>query len=286
MISLLITIGSAGAQTPMHEFLPKNVLGWKTLEAGKFYSDEEIYDYMNGAGEIYRAYNFKDMLVQRYINKQQQEILVEIFDMQSSEDAFGVFTHTLGRGKEVDIGQGSEYQRGLLCFWKERYFICVRSENETPEVKISVLDIGKKISKAIKVKGNKPALLQYLSEYKYEERNLRYFHKYEILNIHFYVADENILYLDESTNGILVHHKNEKSRLLLLQYPSEEKATIAYQNFLKHYMPEAVSTGSLQTENGKWTISEKVKNYIFIIFDAIDQKHGNTTIEKIKRRLP
>ncbi len=278
-------MGSIIAQTPIHNFLPKNIPGWKTSEAAKLYSDEEIFDYMNGAGEIYRAYNFKDLLVQRYINKQQQEILVEVFDMQSSEDAFGVFTHTQGGRKEVNIGQGSEYQRGLLCFWKERYFICIRVENETPYLKKTVLDIGKKISKSIKGKGNKPALLQFLSEYKYDERTLRYFHKYEILNIHFYVADENILFLDESTNGILVYHKNEKSRLLLLQYPSEEKATIAYQNFIKHYLPEAGSVGFLQTENGKWTISEKVKNYIFIVFDAIDKKHGIITIENIKRKL-
>ncbi|MDI6765475.1 MAG: hypothetical protein QME52_01405 [Bacteroidota bacterium] len=285
-MSLLTTLENAIAQSPMHEFLPKNILGWKTSEATKLYSDKEIYDYMNGAGEIYRAYNFKDLLVQRYINKQQQEILVEIFDMQSSEDAFGVFTHTHGRGKKANIGQGSEYQRGLLCFWKERYFICIRAENETPDAKKTVLELGKYISKAIKVKGNKPALLQFLSENEYVDSNLRYFHKYEILNIHFYIADENILYLDENSNGLIVPHKEDKSRLLLLQYPSEEKSTIAYQNFLKHYMPDATTEGIIQTENRKYTISEKVKNYIFIIFDATDQKHGIAIIEKIKRRLP
>ena len=48
---------------------------------------------MNGAGEVYLAYGFQRLLVQRYARPNQEEILVEVFDMGYPRNAYGALTN-------------------------------------------------------------------------------------------------------------------------------------------------------------------------------------------------
>ncbi len=45
------------------EFLPKQVDGWLAVEEDKTYTRSTIFEYMDGAGEIYLSYNFQHLLV-------------------------------------------------------------------------------------------------------------------------------------------------------------------------------------------------------------------------------
>ncbi|MBI5187614.1 MAG: hypothetical protein HZA07_00855 [Nitrospirae bacterium] len=274
------------AEKTMRKFLSSEIHGWKAERKAETYSRETIYDYMDGAGEIYLAYNFKELLVQRYVKTRAPEIIVEVFDMGSGEDAFGVFSYGQGREKgEIGIGQDSEYRGGLLCFWKDRFFICIRTERETPSAKRAVLALGRAISKAIRTKGEKPAILNYLSEDEFLEKSLRYFHNYAILNYHYFVADKNILNLDESTKAILARYKDGKGYLLLVQYQDTEEAKTAFEGFINAYMPDARGSGVIQTENGKWTGAKLEKNFVIILFDALSKAQASSKIEVVRNRL-
>jgi hypothetical protein len=282
-----ITSSMAGTtEDTMLKFLPKEVNGWKADAKAEIYNRETIYDYMDGAGEIYLAYSFNELLVQRYVKARNPEITVEIFDMGSSEDALGIFSHGQGRQEgDAGIGQGSEYRGGLLSLWKNRFFICIRSEKETFSAKRAVLSLGKLISKAIKTSGEKPALLNYLPQDKFLEKSLRYFHKHEILNYHYFVADKNILNLHENTRVVLAKYKDDKSYLLLVQYQNIEEARAAFEDFMNAYIPDAEQTDIIKTENGRWTGARLNKNFIIIIFDAISKSNADSKINAIIDRL-
>ena len=285
-LSMIMTISDTTTQTAIQKFLPQSVSEWSVTDSTRFYSGEEIFDYMDGAGEIYRSYNFQQLIVQRYVCPNQEEILVELFDMGSARNAFGVYTYMQGRGTNVTIGQDGEYKMGLLCFWKDKYFVCIRIEKENPQASKAVFDLGKIIARAIPTEGKRPVILKSIPINKYIAKSLRYFYKYEILNIHFYVADGNILLLDDSTDGVLVRVKDDKSYLLLAGYPSKEQTDSAYDSFLTHYMPDSKGEGIVKTENKKWTACVKEKNYILIIFDAPTKEQAMISLDTFKRRLP
>ena len=103
-------------------------------EADQVYDAEGIFEYIDGAGEVYRSYNMRLLVARRFHKDGKPDIVVDAFDMGSSEDAFGVFTHDLD-GESASIGQGSVYKAGLLSFWKDRYFLSVYAEEETAETK-------------------------------------------------------------------------------------------------------------------------------------------------------
>jgi len=273
-------------QSAMQELLPTSLRGWEVSEPARFYSGREIFHYMDGAGEVYLAYGFRRLLVQRYARPNQEEILVEIFDMGLPRSAFGAFTNMQGRGPAVAIGQQGEFKTGLLSFWKGRYFVCVMIDRENDEASQTVLEVGKRISGKITEQGAKPDILRFLLDGSYLPSTLRYFFRHEILNIHYYVADANLFHLHEKTDAVLVRMTSDMSYLLLIQYPTSEEADSACTDFSQHYMAEAQGMGVVQTENKKWTGFIRQRNILAVVFDGGSESQARNHLETVRRRLP
>ncbi len=276
----------------MNELVPRAMHGWTIQGTDETYNRKTIFDYIDGAGEVYLAYGFQDLLVRNFANldePDQPEITVELFDMGSSEDAFGIFSHSR-EGDEGEIGQGSQYQAGLLYFWKGRFFTCVLTKRETPSAKQAVMALGKAIANAITESGSKPQLLNYLPEDGLIHQSIRYFHTHPMLNYHYFVATENILRLDASTSAVLARyqHPEGKSYLLLIDYPTPAQAKNAYDSFLAAYMPDATKMGTAQTENGKWT-SARVQvgkpKLIAVVFDAATRARAEALLGAVNKKL-
>lgn len=286
LLPLAMTPTDTLTQSAMQELVPAGVHSWKAPDQARYYSGREIFKYMDGAGEVYLAYGFHRLLVQRYTRAQQEEILVELFDMGLSRNAYGAFTNMQGRGPAVDIGQGAEYKSGLLSFWRGRFFVCVMIDNENEEAKAAVLEFGNQISRNIGEDGPTPALVRDLPNDLFERQSLRYLYRHEILNIHYYVADNNIFRLNESTNAVLARLKSDRSHLLLVQYRDSEDAAAAYAEFTTSYMPEAKGKGSIQTENKKWTVCRLYGKYVLAVFDAVSETDSQQLLTNLQRILP
>lgn len=272
----------------MKKLLPMKIEGYKANGRDEFYDQITAFRYMDGAAELYLTYNFKILMVRRYLKTNHPPILVELFDMGSSEDAFGIFSYQTDE-EEVGIGQGSDYGGGLLRFWKGNYFINIFSERETPETKRDILTFGKAIAKNIKKEGKKPKLMQFLPEEGLSERTIRYFHHHQILNHHYFISHENILRLGIKTNAILATYlssgEKAKTLLLLVQYPDPNEARKAFNLFIKTYLPEASKSNSVKTENGKWTSATFHQNYFVVVFDALSQKGAEELIEGVLKKI-
>lgn len=249
--------------------LPQEINGWEAREKDNLYNPETIFDYIDGAGEVYRSYNFQQLLARRFSKKGQPDLVADLFEMASSQDAFGVFTHDL-EGDDVGIGRGSTYKGGLLSFWKGRFFVSLYAEEETEDARKALLLLGQKVASSIEEEGKKPEIISLLPEEALVEKGIHYFHNHMILNYHFYVSDENILLLDQETEAALGAYRemNEKYYLLVVRYPQESNASQAYESFTKAYMPDAQEGTMVQTEDGKWTAARVKDRFIVIIFNA------------------
>ena len=272
--------------TAMDSKLPAAIGTRKSSGAPVSYPGKRIFDYMDGAGEVYRAYDFQDLLVQRYTCPGQEEILVEFFDMGSPRNAFGVFTYMKGRGPAVQIGQDAEYKSGLLCFWKGRYFVCVQIDKENETARNDILDLGRVIAGAIREEGDRPALLQCLPEGEYLPETLRFFFRHEILDSHYPVGEENPLLLDERTEGVLVRLKHGRSHLLVVGYRDRSHLDSAYSAFVSRSMPGAESTGIYTTESGSTTACAKAGQHFIIVFDSPTSELATHILDTVRRKLP
>jgi len=272
----------------MKKLLPVEMEGYKSDGKDQFYDRNTTFRYMDGAAELYRSYAFKLLMVRRYAKPNHPSIIVELFDMGLSEDAFGVFSFET-EGEDPQVGQGSDYGGGLLRFWKGKYFVNVYAEQETSSTKQDVLEIGKGIANSIKTEGQKPKLLSYLPRGDLVERSIRFFHHHQSLNYHYFVAHENILNLGARTNSVLAHYLSPQAKgktfLVLIEYPNEQLATKAFQSFVKAFMPEASSSGSVRMENAKWAAVRPYRKYVTVVFDAPSQEKAEELIQTTGKNL-
>jgi len=269
-------------QMELRDLLPMEIHGWKTAEEDREFNPETIFDYIDGAGEVYRAYNFEKLLSRHYFKKGQPEIFADVFDMGTPADAFGVFTHDL-EGEDLGIGQGSTYNGGLLSFWKDRFFLSLYAEEETAQVKKALIALGKSIADSIPRNGEKPRIISLLPDEGLLEKSIHYFHNHIILNYHFFVADENILFLDQKTEAALAAYSLQegKSILLCILYHDSKKASSAYKSFIKTYMPDASEEGFVKTEDNKWTAVNIQEDLLIVIFNAPTYSSAKEMIQKV-----
>jgi hypothetical protein len=264
----------------MKAVLPVHMQGWTAEEEDRFFDDMTIFKYINGGGELYRAYNMRRCLSRRYAKPAEPLIVLDIFDMGSSEDAFGIFTHDQD-GKALEIGQGSLYHGGWLRFWKNRYFVSIYSEGESTVSKHAVEGLGKAVAALIRGQGQRPGILCQLPSKGLQNRGIRYFHHHFVLNHHFYLANQNILNLGPETDAVLADYDvgNGIARLLLILYPGEGEAAAGYAGFMRHYLPENETMCPALLENGKWSGAEFKGNLLSIVLDAHSRKFAEELLD-------
>ena len=274
--SVCYTACQQGENMRLSDYVPAEIEGRQPSEPDGLYKNEEIYRYMNGAGEVYMSYDFRELFVRQFAKEGMEAITVELFDMGSSADAFGVFTRGRGGGADAGIGQDSEYQTGHLMFWKDKYFASVYIIEETEETRRVILDLGKSIADAIPAEGDLPKLLTLLPRENRVAGSVSFFHKHTCLNYHYFLSDENILNLGGETNAAMALYESagEKDRFLIIQYPDGGQAEAAYNSFLENYLPEGKSTGIARLENGRWTAASVRGEFLFLVFDAAGENRA------------
>ena len=276
-----------GKSMEMKKLFPLKIGSYQSDGKDEFYDRKTTFRYMDGAAELYRSYGFKLLMVRRYMKEDHPPIIVETFDMGSSEDAFGVFSYETG-DEEVGIGQGSDFGGGLLRFWKGKFFVNVYAEQEGPSAKQDVLELGRTIADSIKEQGKKPKLINLLPKEDLIERSIRYFHLHQSLNYHYFVSHQNILRLGERTHALLSTYASQtegKTFLLLIQYSSQTSAKEGFQSFVKTYMPESSSPKVIRTENGRWTTAQFCKNYVMVVFDSPSKEKAEALMQNTQKNL-
>lgn len=269
-ISFLMTpMCYAASLEEFQKVLPEKVLNWTKAEQDQFYDGETIFDYIDGAGEVYRAYNMQRCLSRRYTAPEGPPIILDVFEMDSSYDAFGVFTHDPD-GDPLAIGQGAVYRSGWLGFWKDRFFVSLYADEETEAAKRALLELAGKVASLIKKEGPKPQMLSRLPRKGLQAGSVRYFHDHPVLNRHYFISTENILRLGGKTEAVLATYgfKDGAAQILLVHYPDAEKAKEAHSGFLKHYLPDADPSGIAKLENNKWCGASVKGPLLAIVLEA------------------
>ena len=262
--------------------LPQEVQGWKADGQDKVFTRQNIFDYMDGGGEIYLAYDFQRLLAREYARPGAPRIVAEVYQMASSRDAYGIFTHDTD-GQPVSVGQAALYSAGLLRFWKNRFFVRLQAEDETPEVKTALMALGNQVASGIPQEGRKPSLLTALPPQGLIEPSVHYFHTSVSLNIHYFLADSNLLNLNSRTEAILARYQQgtEKPYLLIVRYPRPGDAKAAFEQFSKVYLRESPAGDAVfgKLEKGQLAAGRREDRSLLLVFEAGSRESAEKLID-------
>ena len=269
--------------------LPSEVGGWKWDEKEVRYNSRTLFEYIDGAAELYLAYGFQNLSVHRFEKSNQPPITLELYEMASSEDAYGVFSFER-QDESVGIGQGSEFGGGLLRFWKGKYFVSVYAEGEGSEVESAILTMGRAAADSILATGPEPTLTGVVpgKAFGLIDKSVRYLKSHVLLNQRFFVAHQNILNLSRGTEVVLAQYlqDQQKTQLLLILYANRKEAGDAYQSFMKAYLPDAGGKDRSKTEDQKWTVARQQNEFVLIVFGAPTADHAEALLQATEEKLP
>ncbi|MBM3295450.1 MAG: hypothetical protein FJY82_13150 [Candidatus Aminicenantes bacterium] len=264
------------------KILPRATAGWTKTGPAKTYTPATLSTYIDGGAELYISYGFKKALSLKYADAAENEISVDIFDMGSSPDAFGVFAHSR---ETIDnaFGQGSEYAAGLLTFWKDRFYVSILAYPETPAKKDVVFELGRTIAKAIGSDGALPPIIALLPEENLIPESAKYFHHYVWLNSFYFVSNENVLDIGNDTPAALgkYRHPGGNLFLLLVRYPDEARAEAAGKKFGRQVLGGAADDiGPLK--DGRFAGLRRLSGLLAVVFNAPDAPTVRAILAKTK----
>jgi hypothetical protein len=282
MIAFMRMTAMSETVSAFNKVLPEKIDGWKKAGPPDLYTPENLSNYIDGGAELYLSYNFKNALSLKYKDAADNEITVDIFDMATSYDAFGVFAHSR-ETIETGFGQGSEYAAGLLTFWKDRYYVSILAYPETPAKKDVVFRLGRAIAGAIKSEGPLPPILSLLPAENLLSESVHYFHHYIWLNSFYFVSNENVLNIGNDTPAALAKYRQPGSTffLLLVRYPDPARAEAAAGQFRQKVLGGAAD-GMRPLKDGRWTGLQCRGDLISIVFNAPDAATVRDMLTKIK----
>jgi hypothetical protein len=280
----LILVCSGGQVIAQLQLMPMQIGEWQADGKDQVFNRETIFKYIDGGAELYLAYDFRQVFSRKFTGPSNSEIVLDIYDMGTAADAYGIFTSER-EDEDANIGQGSEFGGGLLRFWKDHFFVSILAGGGDEKADQAVIELGKAVDLALPGNGVEPDLLKGLPQTNLNKNKTRFFHLPLLLDKHYFVANENILKLGPNTDCVLAEYSLSKEDflvLLLVRYENHKQAKVAYEQFIRIYMPEA-KAGLAQMENKKWTMARFEQNLVSIVFEATDQQMASDLQKAVKK---
>jgi hypothetical protein len=231
---------------------------------------------MDGGAEVYLAFDFREVFVRKFADAAGDEIVLDIYDMGSAAEAFGMFSCDR-EDPEAGIGQGSEYGPGLLRFWRGRFFVSVTVSGNEAKAEAAVLALGKTVAPLLGPDGPAPDMLGLLPAAGLKAERTSYFHNQVHLSNRYYVSSENILNLSERTACVFAEYDDGRGggpRLLVVRYPGPAEAEAAARSFRAAFLPGTTAGAAARTEAKGWVAVRASGTLLAAVFEASSKEYA------------
>lgn len=151
LLSCLIVLSCTKENQPVTklEMLLPKVEGWKLAEKPRFYTHENLFDYINGNCELYFSYGFRGLVSAVYSNSSDPEktVTVDIYDMGTPISAFGIYSSM----SHSDLSYGVIGCEAIISplqvrFWQDRYEVEINSGTTKENPEKMVRNMAKNVS--------------------------------------------------------------------------------------------------------------------------------------------
>ena len=201
------------------------ISGWTRADDLLTFDHENLFDLVNGQAESFFAYAFEQVAVGRYRNAKGEMLDVEMWQLATPADAYGLFTSGIS-GSPVDIGNAGDAEpERRLAFWQDRYYVHARGLQKLPDAEL--WRFAEAISGALPSGGERPALVDRLPPEGLVDRSAIFFHQEISIQDYLWLGGENVLGLNPETDGVLARYDvgGGVAHLLLVLYPDAGAAS-------------------------------------------------------------
>ena len=268
LILALVLVGCGGKPAALSGAFPgaDAVPGWTPAGDAETFDSENLYDLVNGQAESFFAYGFEQVAVRHYENAEGTRLDVEVWQLATPADAYGLFT-VQRAGTPVTTGNDGDADPGRrLAFWQDHYVAHVRASQDVDDADLQSL--AEAVSAALPSGGERPALMDHLTPDGLVAHSAIFFHEEISIQNTLWLGGENLLQLSPETDGVLAQYDvgSGRAQLLLIQYPDGEQA----------------SAGLTALEGGQidaLVSADAHDNLLGAVFGQIDQATASTLLD-------
>ena len=231
--------------SPEH-LLPSNgeLLGWVQSRAPSTYQGQTLYRDRAvspaASPDLYYAYGFEQQAEVEYQAPQfgsKPLILLEIFDMGTPENAFGIYNfYTYPKMKFEWVGAKAMLSGGYLRFAKGKYFVQIEGYEFATGIREGMIALAKAVAAQIKDPPPKPQILALLPNNKKIHGSTKLFRSDWTLNQIYSTLSANVPLLTETAVGISARYQNNPNAkdwtdthiVFIIRFPDTATAEAAY----------------------------------------------------------
>jgi hypothetical protein len=113
-----------GAGIGAKDFQFPEFTGWKLSGEIQTFDPKTLYEYINGAADLYLAYDFEELKAAEYQNDRKANVTVDVYRHKTPNDAFGIYSQErLPSANYNDIGIQGYSEKEILNFFAGTYYV-------------------------------------------------------------------------------------------------------------------------------------------------------------------
>jgi uncharacterized protein (DUF1330 family) len=133
--------------------------GYKISTDYPVYTPDNLWDFINGAADTYLSYNFEDLHVAEY-KTGKNVIKLEIYKHKDNTQAFGIYSSERSPTfRFINIGAQGYRTEGSLNFFKNNYYVKIRTYSKSEKVLQSLETLALRITDLIPGESSMPKAL-------------------------------------------------------------------------------------------------------------------------------
>ena len=203
------------------------VPGWSMADEVRTYDRDTLFDFMNGAADLYFTFGFDLLAVGEYVHADGAQLRIEVYRTATDADAYGLFTYN-AYGEPIELGVEGRLASGDgLSFWQRRTFVQMLGRDSVDDGALRAF--AEAVASALPAGGKRPALVDALPADGLQPSSARFFREQMALDNFLWLGPENVLGLGPDVEGVLAEYQlaGQNATLVLVSFADEKRAQTA-----------------------------------------------------------
>ncbi len=155
-----IIIFAWGPGVEAKEFVFPEIAGWKQSGEIQTFIPKTLYEYINGAADLYLMYECEELKVAEYQNDKKASVTIDVYRHKNTIYAFGIYgQERLPNANYINVGVQGYVESNVLNFLTGRYYVKISSYNTGAEDQEILLTFARKVSDNLGERGVLPSIL-------------------------------------------------------------------------------------------------------------------------------
>lgn len=158
ILGIIIFLWAPGLEAKDFKFL--EVAGWKQSGEVQTFIPKTLYEYINGAADLYLMYDFEELKVAEYLNEKKASVIIDVYRHKTPTHAFGIYSQERHpKANFINVGAQGYVEEEILNFIAGPYYVKITGYKIEPGGQEVLISFAKKVLENLEEKGILPTLL-------------------------------------------------------------------------------------------------------------------------------